>query len=265
MDNGARTKIVEEFAAALAQALSRSIAQSIGEPWVLEVPSVSVPPAEHGVPVHFRLKVDGSMRGECYIECYEPQISYLLNKMQRQAEERTIEEQGEAFAKLISAAIPDLTKALSAVYGAMTVNIDRVSGLAFGGMSVVSLAAANDPTGTSLLLYFDTHLLDALAKFADSARPDAADDRQVSPYNLKLVMDVELNVSLLFGRRRMPLRDLLDLGSGSVVELDRMVDEPVELLLDGKVIARGEAVVVDGNYGLRVTEIPQPVGSHLLN
>jgi flagellar motor switch protein FliN/FliY len=44
-----------------------------------------------------------------------------------------------------------------------------------------------------------------------------------------------------------------------------MVDEPVELFLDGKLIARGEAVVVDGNYGLRVTEIPQPVAAYLLN
>jgi flagellar motor switch protein FliN/FliY len=58
---------------------------------------------------------------------------------------------------------------------------------------------------------------------------------------------------------------VLDLGSGSVIELDRMADEPVELYLDGKLIARGEAVVVDGNYGLRVTEIPQPVASYLTN
>jgi flagellar motor switch protein FliN/FliY len=55
------------------------------------------------------------------------------------------------------------------------------------------------------------------------------------------------------------------LSSGSIVELDRMVDEPVELYLDGKLIARGEAVIVDGNYGLRVTEIPQPLTSQFLN
>jgi flagellar motor switch protein FliN/FliY len=78
-------------------------------------------------------------------------------------------------------------------------------------------------------------------------------------------MDVELNVSLRFGQRQLPLREVLDLGSGSVIELDRMADEPVELYLDGKLIARGEAVVVDGNYGLRVTEIPQPVASYLTN
>jgi flagellar motor switch protein FliN/FliY len=77
-------------------------------------------------------------------------------------------------------------------------------------------------------------------------------------------MDVELKVSLRFGQRQMPLREVLELTSGSVIELDRQVDEPVELLLDGKVIARGRAVIVDGNYGLRVTEIPQPMTSHFI-
>jgi flagellar motor switch protein FliN/FliY len=48
-----------------------------------------------------------------------------------------------------------------------------------------------------------------------------------------------------------------------VIELDRLVDDPVELLLEGKVIARGEAVIVDGNYGLRVTEVPQSIASQL--
>ena len=57
---------------------------------------------------------------------------------------------------------------------------------------------------------------------------------------------------------------MLELGSGAVIELDRAVDDPVELLLDGKVIARGEAVIVDGNYGLRITEIPQPITSQML-
>ena len=71
-------------------------------------------------------------------------------------------------------------------------------------------------------------------------------------------MNVELEVTLRFGQRRLSLREVMDLASGSVVELDRQVDEPVELILDGRVIARGEAVLVDGNYGVRVTEILQP-------
>jgi len=65
-------------------------------------------------------------------------------------------------------------------------------------------------------------------------------------------------VTLRFGQRQLTLREVLDLSSGSVVELDRHVEEPIELLLDGRVIARGEAVVVDGNYGLRVSEVAQP-------
>jgi flagellar motor switch protein FliN/FliY len=91
-----------------------------------------------------------------------------------------------------------------------------------------------------------------------------AEDPKTDPVNLKLVMDVELNVSLRFGQRQMPLREVLELATGSVIELDRQVDDPVELLLDGKVIARGEAVIVDGNYGLRVTEIPEPIASHFI-
>ncbi len=88
--------------------------------------------------------------------------------------------------------------------------------------------------------------------------------RWMDAANLELVLDVELNVSLRFGQSQLPLREVLDLASGSVIELDRDVDDPVELLLDGKVIARGEAVIVDGNYGMRITEIPEPIAGSFL-
>ena len=71
------------------------------------------------------------------------------------------------------------------------------------------------------------------------------------------VMDVPLAVTLRFGQRMMRLREVLQLNTGSLVELDRQVEEPVELLLGDRVLARGEVVIVDGNYGLRVTEIVQ--------
>ena len=79
--------------------------------------------------------------------------------------------------------------------------------------------------------------------------------------NLGLVLEVELNALLRFGQRQLSLREVLDLTTGSVIELDRRVDDPVELLLDGKVIAKGEAAIVNGNYGLRVTEIVQPASA----
>lgn len=68
-------------------------------------------------------------------------------------------------------------------------------------------------------------------------------------------MNVDLAVTLRFGSRRLLLREVLDLNPGAVVELDRQVEEPVDVLLDGRLVARGEVVVMDGNYGVRVTEI----------
>ncbi|MFZ1006810.1 MAG: FliM/FliN family flagellar motor switch protein [Candidatus Sulfotelmatobacter sp.] len=72
---------------------------------------------------------------------------------------------------------------------------------------------------------------------------------------LDLLMDVQLGLTLRFGSRQMLLREVLDLNPGAVIELDRKVAEPVDLLLDGKLVARGEVVVINGDYGLRVTDV----------
>jgi flagellar motor switch protein FliN/FliY len=76
---------------------------------------------------------------------------------------------------------------------------------------------------------------------------------------LDLLLDVQLAMTLRFGAKTLLLCEVLDLSPGTVVELDRKVQEPAELLLDGRLIARGEVVVIEGNYGLRVTEV-SPIG-----
>lgn len=76
--------------------------------------------------------------------------------------------------------------------------------------------------------------------------------------NLDLLLDIELEATIRFGQREMLLRDILDLRAGSVIELERHVEEPAELLVAGRAVARGEVVVVEGNYGLRITEILSP-------
>jgi flagellar motor switch protein FliN len=75
------------------------------------------------------------------------------------------------------------------------------------------------------------------------------------PQNLELLLDVELEATIRFGEKEMLLRDVLGLIPGAIVELDQLVSEPAELLVAGRHIARGEVVVVDGNFGLRVTEV----------
>lgn len=72
---------------------------------------------------------------------------------------------------------------------------------------------------------------------------------------LNLLMDVQLAMTLRFGSRTLLLREVLDLAPGTVVELDRKVQEPVDLLLEGKLIGRGEVVVIEGSYGLRILEV----------
>jgi flagellar motor switch protein FliN/FliY len=76
--------------------------------------------------------------------------------------------------------------------------------------------------------------------------------------NLELLMDVELAVMLRFGSRVATLHEVLNLATGAVLELDREIQEPVDLVLNDRLIARGEVVVIDGNYGLRVSEVASP-------
>ncbi len=75
---------------------------------------------------------------------------------------------------------------------------------------------------------------------------------------LELLLDVELEASLRFGSREMQLGEILDLGPGDVVQLDRHVADPVDLIVGDKIVARGEVVLVNGNFGLRVTEVAVP-------
>jgi flagellar motor switch protein FliN len=75
---------------------------------------------------------------------------------------------------------------------------------------------------------------------------------------LELLLDVELEASLRFGSQEMPLGQILGLGPGDVVQLDRRVSDPVDLIVGDKIVARGEVVLVDGNFGLRVTEVAAP-------
>jgi flagellar motor switch protein FliN len=82
-----------------------------------------------------------------------------------------------------------------------------------------------------------------------------ADETQKGSGTLELLLDLELPVSVSFGKTQMPLQQVLKWTTGSIVELESAVNEPVEVLVNNCVIARGEVVVVDGNYGVRVQQI----------
>jgi flagellar motor switch protein FliN len=84
---------------------------------------------------------------------------------------------------------------------------------------------------------------------------NAAGETPRAKWNMDLILDVELEVAVSFGETEMSLRDILKLGVGSVIELDKAVNDPVAILVNQKPIACGEVVMVDGNYGVKVLEV----------
>jgi flagellar motor switch protein FliN/FliY len=95
----------------------------------------------------------------------------------------------------------------------------------------------------------------AKAEFQQLQQAGATGDAR----NLDLLMDVDLPVAIELGRTKLAISEILALGPGSVVELNKLAGEPVDLLVNSKVVARGEVVVIDENFGVRVTEIVSPI------
>ena len=79
------------------------------------------------------------------------------------------------------------------------------------------------------------------------------------PRNIDLIMDVPIEVSVILGRSNKTIKEILELSSGSLIELDKYVEEPVDILVNGKMIAQGEVVVVNENFGVRITNIVSSV------
>ncbi|MCK9223981.1 MAG: flagellar motor switch protein FliN [Candidatus Muirbacterium halophilum] len=91
-------------------------------------------------------------------------------------------------------------------------------------------------------------------EFADLEQEELVD----LPSNIDLLLDVPLEITVELGRTRMLVKDILELGTGSVIELERLAGESIDVLVNGKLIAKGEVVVIDENFGIRITSIVSP-------
>jgi flagellar motor switch protein FliN/FliY len=267
------------FASAFLDSLIAAISEASGSPWTLAAASDSGSAGEESAPVWILLNLEGKLQGEMHLEFRATEAAMLAAKCLRQPTGDYGEEESQAILELVQSAAGAFGSAVQEKYGAFTITTSPISDPP-SDRSNVSRMDATDDVGNraSLQIYLDLPLTEALSLLEDAAQQAPApaesaprlnqqaqsEEAVADPLNLNLVMDVELNVTLRFGQRQLTLREVMELTSGSVIELDRQVDEPVELLLDGKVIARGEAVVIDGNYGLRVTDVPQPISSAVL-
>ena len=208
------------------------------------------------------LRFEGALTGHCVLACPESSAALLG------AREEANQDADSLLRNALAAACEPLSAALFAHYGSVRVHLvedgltvpadaEAIANLVAQRTETQQGAKQQEEAEAYLVLYADGELQRGLLRLARVAA--AAEASGIMSGNLGLVMDVELEVTLRFGQRQLSLREVMDLTSGSVVELDREVDEPVELILDGRVIARGEAVIVDGNYGVRVTEVLQPM------
>lgn len=91
----------------------------------------------------------------------------------------------------------------------------------------------------------------AMSELRDDSMPN-------SDVNLDVVLDIPVSISMEIGRTKISIRNLLQLNQGSVVELDRLAGEPMDVLVNGTLIARGEVVVVNEKFGIRLTDIISP-------
>ena len=104
--------------------------------------------------------------------------------------------------------------------------------------------------------YASSELLESLAALDhDAAQNALVPVTAIAARNLDLLLDVEMPVSISFGRAQLPLKDVFKLTIGSMVELNRATSEPVEVIVNNSVIAQGEVVVVEGNFGVRITHV----------
>jgi len=81
------------------------------------------------------------------------------------------------------------------------------------------------------------------------------DLKSIDEKGLEIIMDIPLEVSVELGRVKMQVREVVELGAGSIVEIDKTAGEPVDVMVNGRLVARGEVVVIDDNFGVRITEI----------
>ena len=264
------SKRLESFSISLFQALAVTITKACGSSWHIEmIPAVNTP-SELSETVLVNCVLDGGLRGELGLEIRRAEAHMLASAFLGQPTAESEIETESVVLRLINSWMREYSSTVEQELGVVTVQASISSEKRIEQAAVFQAAIFEGANRISISMCLSPALIASLKQHCQTGSMDAADvsskktangNMLPDPMNLNLVMDVELNVTLRFGQRRLTLREVLELTTGSVVELDRQVEEPVELLLEGIVIARGEAVVVDGNYGLRVTEVLQPVST----
>ena len=201
--------------------------------------------------------------------CAEASGSHVMRALG--VEDSSAEEQKSTFLEILNQALAGLAQALT---GRLKREVNHVGGGESRPVTAYppsSWAAVSVPLGdqpVALQVAFETALPEAIraaeVQAAAVPEPPAGASGPPAPAprspvdnskTFALLLEVELPVAVSFGRAHIPLKDVLKLTTGSIVELNRAVSEPVDVIVNNCVIARGEVVVVEGNYGIRIRQV----------
>jgi flagellar motor switch protein FliN/FliY len=136
---------------------------------------------------------------------------------------------------------------------------EDIDALLAGGIpadSNPSKSSASRNEGKISHLHSSTNDMTMAQKVEFSQLPTVAHEK--TPSNIDLILDVNVEVTAELGRKTMYIKDILEIGPGSVIELNKLAGEPVDLLVNSKLLARGEVVVINENFGIRIIDIVGP-------
>jgi flagellar motor switch protein FliN/FliY len=239
------------------------LSQIFGQTVTFEMPSEALPTADSDV--WHTVVVGGALRGEMALRLPAASGAHLAQKFLQQTApvpEELSAEHKEALEELLRQIAGQAATALaSAVGGEVQFHVAASAAPSWSSSATMCLRTVGEAEApVTLEIQISAALATALQPRAETqASPPSATAPRPNPTpgaaSYERLKDVILEVKLRFGSRRMVLRDVLALSAGVVVELESNLNSPVDLLLDGRVVAQGEVVVVDGNYGLRVTQV----------
>jgi flagellar motor switch protein FliN/FliY len=234
------------------------LSQISGQPAVFEISSQPLPATDSDV--WYTVVAGGAVHGEMSLRLPTASGTRLAQKLLSETEPAApgiTAEHKEALEELLR----QVAGLAATAGGQVQLNLSASVAPSWSSDAIVCLQTPDqDGAFTSVEIQISPALAAELQPRAAPAQTSA----QPSPPSSTLsppsssygrLMDVGLDVKLRFGTRRMLLRDVLALSAGVVVELDNAIHSPVDLLLDGRLIAQGEVVIVDGKYGLRVTNV----------
>jgi flagellar motor switch protein FliN/FliY len=253
--------------------LQNVLAQVSGQPAVFEISSQPWPAADSDV--WYTVVAGGAAHGEMTLRLSAASGTRLAQKLLAEtgpAAEGITPEHKEALEELLRQVAGLASTTLAPIAGGEVQLLLAPSAAPSWSSDAVVCLQTRDEAGTSIAveIQISPALAAALQPQTKSAQPATtlptsapASPPALSPSGILpapassygRLMDVDLDVKLRFGTRRMLLREVLALSPGVVVELENALHSPVDLLLDGRLIAKGDVVVVDGKYGLRVTDV----------